>query len=80
MSSSRASYVNREGEHTFLSVYCQSHHLWFLPLGITYLRAKKAQRPQETVVGPQAFLRAAAYVFVVSFVTLVVVPIETRVT
>ena len=24
------SYVNRDGEHTFLSVYTQTHHLWFL--------------------------------------------------
>lgn len=80
LSINRASYVNRDGEYTILSVYCQSHHLWFLPLGIAYLRAQKRQRPYETVIGRTAFLKAAAYVFVVSFLTLLVVPIETRIT
>jgi len=68
-----ADYNSISGRPTFLSVYTTTHHLWFLPLCFGYLLACK---PPQKKICFRHLLHANYWVMFVSFVSVLVVPVE----
>ena len=65
-----ANYSNRKGTFAFFQVYTNSHHVWFMPLCILYLRSR------NYFLSLPDLLRSALWICVISFLTALIVPVD----